>query len=132
MLSLFSFQDIFLTGLLELGCPRMCAVSCECCVVIVCLFGRQDSCVTGLLVFVCSRHTTTTQQPHAHHTSLVNPFPAVLLKKHVLANEQAQHDYTAHTGHSTHPWTSQHQQSHKKMSWRAKQDNISTQHTQGI
>ena len=95
-------QDISLTGLLELGCPRVCAVSCECCVVIVCLFNRQDSCVTGLLVLVCPRtHHYNTAIPCTPHIP-GQPKSSSPVKKHFLANEQAQHDYTAHTQVTAH------------------------------
>ena len=130
-------QDISLTGLLELGCPRVCAVSCECCVVIVCLFNRQDSCVTGLLVLVCPRthhyNTAIPCTPHipgdytahtqvtAHILGQPNTSSPI---KNVLASEPAQHYYTAHTGHNTPLGQPNTRNLVNKMSWRVHKHSI--------
>ena len=84
-----------------MGCPRMCAVSCECCVVIVCLFDRQDNCVTGLLVLVCPRpHHYNTATPCTPHI-LGQPNSSCHVKK--MSWQMSKHSMTTqHTQVTAH------------------------------
>ena len=117
-----------LTGLLELGCPRMCAVSCECCVVIVCLFDRQDSCVTGLLVLVCPRtHHYNTATPCTPHI-LGQPNSSSPVKK--MSWQMSKHSMTTqHTQVTAHILGQLNTSSPIKMPWRVNRHTTTEQHT---